>query len=157
MEVQSQRVWDYVGDEYVHRLVRSKVDGQHYLVEVPAGGEIEAYGGEGGGGGANGGQGGGNGGQRSLEDKKSQDVIMTSKLEAVTLEYNHLLTVQLGSQTEYFEEQLQEMRQQVSQSQTHPHPNSNLFLRLLLVLTNDSLVSRKTVIIIPIMNSSGGP
>lgn len=157
MEVQSQRVWDYVGDEYVHRLVRSKVDGQHYLVEVPAGGEIEAYGGEGGGGGANGGQGGGNGGQRSLEDMKSQDVIMTSKLEAVTLEYNHLLTVQLGSQTEYFEEQLQEMRQQVSQSQTHPHPNSNLFLRLLLVLTNDSLVSRKTVIIIPIMNSSGGP
>ena len=157
MEVQSQRVWDYVGDEYVHRLVQSKVDGQHYLVEVPAGGEIEAYGGEGGGGGANGGQGGGNGGQRSLEDKKSQNVIMMSKLEAVTLEYNHLLTVQLGSQTEYFEEQLQEMRQQVSQSQTHPHPNSNLFLRLLLVLTNDSLVSRKTVIIIPIMNSSGGP
>ena len=67
------------------------------------------------GGGANGGQGGGNGGHgRSLEDKKSQDVIMTSKLEAITLEYNHLLTVQLGSQTEYFEEQLQQMRQQVS-------------------------------------------
>lgn len=33
MELQSQRVWDYVGDEYVHRLIRSKVDG--HLVEVP--------------------------------------------------------------------------------------------------------------------------
>lgn len=105
MELQSQRVWDYVGDEYVHRLIRSKVDGQHYLVEVPANGDVEPMEQPG-------------GSSERGEDKKlaekHQDVILTSKLEAITLEYNHLLMAQLGSQTEYFEGQLQEMRQQVA-------------------------------------------
>ncbi|XP_065918473.1 BRCA1-associated protein-like [Dysidea avara] len=33
MELGSQRVWDYAGDNYVHRLVHNKTDGK--LVEVP--------------------------------------------------------------------------------------------------------------------------
>ena len=32
MQIGSQRVWDYAGDNYVHRLVQSKDDGK--LVEV---------------------------------------------------------------------------------------------------------------------------
>jgi hypothetical protein len=33
LELESQRVWDYAGDNYVHRLIQSKTDGK--LVEVP--------------------------------------------------------------------------------------------------------------------------
>ena len=32
MDVKTQRVWDYAGDNYVHRLVQNEVDGK--LVEV---------------------------------------------------------------------------------------------------------------------------
>ena len=127
MELQSQRVWDYVNDEYVHRLIRSKVDGQHYLVEVPANGEVEPYldsqhanysSREEGGLGFS--LGGGLSGESDSTKKgweKNRDVILTSKIEAITLEYNHLLTVQLDSQSKYFEEQLQEMRQKLSVGQ----------------------------------------
>jgi hypothetical protein len=34
MELDSQRVWDYAGDEYVHRLIQNKTDGK--LVEFPS-------------------------------------------------------------------------------------------------------------------------
>ena len=34
LELETQRVWDYVGDNYVHRLIQSKTDGK--LVEVPS-------------------------------------------------------------------------------------------------------------------------
>ena len=32
LELETQRVWDYVGDNYVHRLIQSKTDGK--LVEL---------------------------------------------------------------------------------------------------------------------------
>ena len=38
VELDSQRVWDYVGDNYVHRLVQSKTDGK--IVEIPARNEV---------------------------------------------------------------------------------------------------------------------
>eukprot|EP00878_Enallax_costatus_P037873 GHUV01042942.1.p1 GENE.GHUV01042942.1~~GHUV01042942.1.p1 ORF type:complete len:107 (-),score=14.90 GHUV01042942.1:56-376(-) len=34
LELETQRVWDYAGDGYVHRLIQSKTDGK--LVEVPS-------------------------------------------------------------------------------------------------------------------------
>lgn len=34
LELETQRVWDYAGDGYVHRLIQSLVDGK--LVEVPS-------------------------------------------------------------------------------------------------------------------------
>lgn len=33
IELQTQRVWDYIGDGYVHRLITNKTDGK--LVELP--------------------------------------------------------------------------------------------------------------------------
>jgi BRCA1-associated protein len=59
-----------------------------------------------------GGGGGGSGAQDSeyepgcpaCEDEaRVKDVIVSSKLDAITLEYNHLLTTQLDSQRQYFE------------------------------------------------------
>ena len=38
MQLGSNRVWDYTGDNYVHRLVQNKTDGK--LVEVDERGNI---------------------------------------------------------------------------------------------------------------------
>ena len=36
MELETQRVWDYAGDNYVHRLIQNKVDGkQPYTLTYP--------------------------------------------------------------------------------------------------------------------------
>jgi hypothetical protein len=40
LETESQRVWDYGSDGYVHRLVQSKADGK--VVEVPSPENAEA-------------------------------------------------------------------------------------------------------------------
>ncbi|GMH32890.1 hypothetical protein BSKO_00724 [Bryopsis sp. KO-2023] len=92
LELNTQRVWDYAGDGYVHRLVRSKTDGK--LVEVPApGGESS----------------GSLGNSRAQDtdggkfDSEKDEAIVTSKLDAIAFEYNHLLTAQLESQRQYFE------------------------------------------------------
>jgi len=57
-----QRVWDYVGDNYVNRLIQNKADGK--LVELPG-----LY---------------DNDGDLKIKDE--------TKFEAITLEYNYLLT-----------------------------------------------------------------
>ena len=41
IELVTQRVWDYSGDNYVHRLVANKVDGK--LVELPEGGGMRGH------------------------------------------------------------------------------------------------------------------
>ena len=139
LEIETQRVWDYVGDEYVHRLVRSKADGT--VLEVPSGpagaaaddGEMGEEGsseaqsakdgardlrsskdgaliGGGGGGvksktsGASGGGGGGGGDG----DADFHRAVLDSKMEAMHQEYTMLLTNQLTSQREFFEERLAE-------------------------------------------------
>ncbi|BBN04669.1 BRCA1-associated protein [Marchantia polymorpha subsp. ruderalis] len=87
LELETQCVWDYVGDNYVHRLIQSKTDGK--LVELPApcrdGSEdcssCEAY-------------------SRSAE---VDEALYDSKLEAIATEYDHLLTTQLESQRQYYE------------------------------------------------------
>lgn len=38
MQLGSNRVWDYAGDNYVHRLVQNKSDGK--LVQVDEGGNV---------------------------------------------------------------------------------------------------------------------
>ena len=47
-------------------------------------------------------------------NEQMKEVLVTSKLDAITLEYNHLLTTQLDSQRQYFESRLaqQDARQQ---------------------------------------------
>ncbi|CAM6096640.1 unnamed protein product [Calypogeia fissa] len=87
LELETQCVWDYVGDNYVHRLIQSKTDGK--LVELPAPcrdssedcSSCEAY-------------------SRSAE---VDEALYDSKLEAIATEYDHLLTTQLESQRQYYE------------------------------------------------------
>lgn len=82
LEIETQHVWDYAGDTWVHRLIRAKGDGK--VVELPSHKD---------------GPGGGGGGA-------GDDVVAKTKVEAVGLEYTHLLTSQLESQRVYFEEKI---------------------------------------------------
>lgn len=76
MDISTQHIWDYTGDEYVHRLIQSKADGA--LVELPP---------------------------STTAPTDSNDLPM-DKLQNMSLEYAHLLTNQLDSQRLYFEEQV---------------------------------------------------
>ncbi|KAJ5485310.1 RING finger protein ETP1 [Penicillium diatomitis] len=78
IDLHSQRVWDYVGDAYVHRIIQSKTDGK--LVELPAADHS------------------------ALDPPDCGDAVPREKLENMSVEYTHLLTSQLESQRAYFEE-----------------------------------------------------
>lgn len=79
LELETQHVWDYAGDMWVHRLIRDKGDGK--VVELP--------------------------GRSSHSDQReSDDVVPRAKLENIGLEYTHLITSQLESQRAYYEEMI---------------------------------------------------
>ncbi|KAF7722381.1 hypothetical protein EC973_003191 [Apophysomyces ossiformis] len=86
LEIETQRVWDYAGDGYVHRLIQNMVDGK--LVELPSAAS-------------------------SGSDNPNQ-VASQEKLDAMSLEYTYLLTSQLDSQRIYYEDHLTEVTAQLS-------------------------------------------
>lgn len=79
LEIETQHVWDYADDMWVHRLIRDKGDGK--VVELPSS-------------------------SSRMRDYHGDDVEMVpaEKLEQIGMEYTHLLTSQLESQRVYFEE-----------------------------------------------------
>ena len=84
MELETQRVWDYAGDGYVHRLIQNVADGK--LVELPSAsmrmGDDTGAGGP-----------------------STSDSLTAEKIEAIGIEYSYLLTSQLDSQRAFYEEQ----------------------------------------------------
>ncbi|KAI8373512.1 hypothetical protein EDC96DRAFT_583483 [Choanephora cucurbitarum] len=85
LEISTQRVWDYAGDNYVHRLVQNAVDGK--LVELPS----------------------------RTTSPNEQSANYTEKIEAMSIEYSYMLTSQLDSQRIYFENQMEALTAQLSQ------------------------------------------
>ncbi|KAI8061818.1 uncharacterized protein B0P05DRAFT_590566 [Gilbertella persicaria] len=118
LEIETQRIWDYLGDSYVHRLIQNTVDGA--LVELPPKTAID---------------------QNKKESRTSfshtknrkssnyhdyfshftaagssttatenpldrEEDATTNKLDAMSVEYSFMLTSQLDSQRMYYEEQL---------------------------------------------------
>lgn len=84
LELSSQRVWDYAGDGYVHRLIQNKSDGK--LVELPA--------------------------QNSHSNARSEhvdDKDGLQKSDAIYLEYQYLLTAQLETQRSWYEQKMREI------------------------------------------------
>jgi BRCA1-associated protein len=81
LEIETQHVWDYAGDMWVHRLIRDKGDSK--VIELPSSSRS------------------GLGGGRGEHDA---DMVPREKLEGIGMEYTHLLTSQLESQRVYFEE-----------------------------------------------------
>lgn len=82
LELETQRVWDYAGDGYVHRIIQNKTDGK--LVEFP-------------------------GVNMASDFRYEKD---EAKLEAITMEYNFLLTSQLEAQRAYFEQQISKIQKE---------------------------------------------
>lgn len=90
MDLCSHRVWDYVGDAYVHRIIQNKSDGK--LVELPAADNS------------------------ALDPPDWTDAVPREKLENMSVEYTHLLTSQLESQRAYFEEIVERAADKASQA-----------------------------------------
>ena len=84
MELETQRVWDYAGDGYVHRLIQTKSDGK--LVEFPPVASTGTY--------------------YHPADRAVEDDISREKLDSMGMEYTYLLTTQLESQRVYYEEMI---------------------------------------------------
>ena len=84
LELETQRVWDYAGDIYVHRLIQTKSDGK--LVEFPPLASSGAY--------------------YRPSDRGGEDDGSNEKLDAMGMEYTYLLTSQLESQRVYYEERI---------------------------------------------------
>ncbi|TVY31305.1 RING finger protein-like protein, partial [Lachnellula subtilissima] len=76
LEIETQHVWDYADDMWVHRLIRDKGDGK--VVDV--------------------------GRERDGSGRGGMDMVPAEKLERIGMEYTHLLSSQLESQRVYFEE-----------------------------------------------------
>ncbi|KAK6795824.1 hypothetical protein RDI58_009279 [Solanum bulbocastanum] len=98
LELETRRVWDYAGDNYVHRLIQSKTDGK--LVELNHHGHHDSDGCC----------------SCSCEcgtDPGFSETILNSKVEAIVNEYNDLLTSQLEDQKMYFESLLQEVEEEI--------------------------------------------
>ena len=79
LEIRTQRVWDYFGDTYVHRLLHDK------------GGEVVGMEGRGWGGGG------------GREEREEEEFRMKGKVVGLVGEYNFLLNSQLEAQREYYE------------------------------------------------------
>ena len=110
MDMDTQRVWDYASDGYVHRIVQNKADGK--LVQLDPGSIVYEptdeddpasiqY--------TNGNSGNGD---------DFDDYVPRSKLTNVGLEYTHLLTSQLDSQRTYFESLLDSAADKASLAST---------------------------------------
>lgn len=93
LDLETQRVWDYEGDNYVHRLNQSKADGKSVMVNsncMSHDGDCGTCG--------------------DVEDSEITGVLFSSKLEVIMDEYNHLLATQLENQRQYYESLLAEAK-----------------------------------------------
>jgi BRCA1-associated protein len=94
LELETQRVWDYAGDNYVHRLIQSKTDGK--LVELNHHGAHADD---------------GCGTCECSGDPGFTEALWNSKFDAMVNEYNDLLTSQLENQKVYYESRIQELEE----------------------------------------------
>lgn len=77
LQLGTNRVWDYAGDNFVHRLLQSKSDGKLVATETP--------------------------GARNGDEK----------IDSMQLEFTYLLTSQLDTQREYYEEKLARLESRI--------------------------------------------
>ncbi|TRY74564.1 hypothetical protein TCAL_09740, partial [Tigriopus californicus] len=96
LELGQNRVWDYVGDNFVHRLVQTDgCDGK--FVEAQEGPHAHE------------------GKQSSGKTVDGVSVNSDEKMDSIQLEYTYLLTSQLEAQRRYYEEKISRMEESASQ------------------------------------------
>ncbi|KAG6813815.1 hypothetical protein H0H92_006759 [Tricholoma furcatifolium] len=96
LELETQRVWDYAGDGYVHRLIQNKADGK--LVELPSAASSTGV-----------------PPRDGTLGPTQADALSAEKIEAIGIEYSYLLTSQLESQRSYYEEEAKELKSQMNE------------------------------------------
>ncbi|KAL7692461.1 putative Zinc finger, UBP-type, Zinc finger, RING-type, BRCA1-associated 2 [Plasmopara halstedii] len=110
LELETQRVWDYAGDGYVHRLILNKQDGK--FVEFPSPYNLS-----------------GERSQRppttSAEDEEDEH----RKLEKLAVEYNFLLKSQLEEQRLYYERLLARVEEGKSRQLLNAHEHERKQLK----------------------------
>ncbi|KAI9321765.1 hypothetical protein BX666DRAFT_1023729 [Dichotomocladium elegans] len=104
LEIETQHIWDYAGDGYVHSLIQNMVDGS--LLELPsATGDTDADPDASGSSYPSGGV--DEDGHARKDEKGSTEA--EEKMDMMSIEYTYLLTSQLDSQRMYYEDQLEEI------------------------------------------------
>ncbi|GFS40903.1 zinc finger (ubiquitin-hydrolase) domain-containing protein [Actinidia rufa] len=93
LELETQQVWDYVGDSYVHRLNQSKTDSKSAMVNSRCTSHHVECGTCG-----------------CTEDSGISGALFDSKVEAIMDEYNRLLATQMETQRQHFESLLLEAK-----------------------------------------------
>ncbi|KAJ8753145.1 hypothetical protein K2173_017712 [Erythroxylum novogranatense] len=93
LDLRTQQIWDYVGDNYVHRLNQSKADDK--LVDMNSqctspGGDCSVC--------------------RCGEDSGISGALFSSKVDTIVDEYNRLLATQLETQRQYYESLIMEAK-----------------------------------------------
>ncbi|KAJ6863540.1 BRAP2 RING ZnF UBP domain-containing protein 1 [Populus alba x Populus x berolinensis] len=86
LDLRTQQIWDYVGDNYVHRLNQSKTDGKSIDTNsccMSFEGDCGTCG--------------------CSEDSGISGALFSSKVEAIADEYNRLLATQLEAQRQHYE------------------------------------------------------
>lgn len=86
LELETQQIWDYVGDKYVHRLNQSKAYGKSVATNfrcLSLDGECGTC--------------------DNNEDSGIGGALFSSKVEAIVDEYNHLLATQMETQRQHYE------------------------------------------------------
>ncbi|GJN26231.1 hypothetical protein PR202_gb14147 [Eleusine coracana subsp. coracana] len=95
LDLETQRVWDYVGDSYVHRLNHSKSDTKHAKFKSKckySGDDCVNC--------------------SCNDDSDVGGAMFSSKAETIVDEYNRLLASQLETQREYYEARLSEAKRE---------------------------------------------
>jgi len=109
--LETQRVWDYAGDTYVHRLIRNRADGK--VVELPSG---PLAGPAGGGQGQEFGVGGGEEEKGKGKGPGAEDAQVAEKMEAMGVEYGLLLSAQLETQRTWYEERMEDVERRLMEA-----------------------------------------
>ena len=104
MDINTQHVWDYAGDGYVHRIIQSKPDFSSQQKRPGSSGSID--------------DGSGTGPRHENEAYRTEgiDMVPREKMESMANEYTYLLTSQLEGQRRYFEEQVERAVDKASQA-----------------------------------------
>ncbi|KAG0656599.1 hypothetical protein C6P45_002638 [Maudiozyma exigua] len=97
MDIKTQRVWDYAGDNYVHRLVQNEIDGKLVEVGLNMDHSLQVRNSQ------------ENGNSSTNANEKDSDMLTEfMRQKEYHLEYVQVLVSQLESQREYYEEKLKE-------------------------------------------------
>lgn len=120
LEVETQRVWDYAGDGYVHRLIQSKTGGK--LVELPSASDAAAltperlwnanYPGAMGPDSRAGEHSNIDGTSSHRQSQSTDDMdLLRQKMEALGTEYSNMIVSQLDSQRVFYESQMKTLKE----------------------------------------------